>query len=134
MSYPLPKTASTPHEWNNIIITNRITISPIVRDHRTQVLYSATTRQTGLPHVTNFQLEIHNFHLKSVCYHEFQTLPHPATFLTAYVRSKENLSVPVVTQKYLLYISCSFISLISIRNKKMKSWFHPAPLPPLPHP
>ena len=47
---------------------------------------------------------MYNFHLKTVCDHEFHTIPNPATFLSACIRSKENLSIPAVKQKYLEHI------------------------------
>ena len=43
----------------------------------------------------------YNFQFKSVCDYEFQTLPHPTTFSTAGITSKENLSIPAARQGYL---------------------------------
>ena len=68
-----------------------------------------------------------SFKMKSLTTHTNKKIPHK--FLTACIRSKENLSVPAITQKYLLYtLSPSFRWLSS----ETKRWNLGLPLCPPP--
>ena len=109
-----------------MLVTNFLSLNPSLYESSHHEQDPLITKSK----IFHFLLQVYiakpyNFHLKSVCNYEFQTLPHPATFSTACHRSKKSLSIPAATQEYL-NTPCSFISLINIRNKKMKSWTHPA--------
>ena len=73
-----------------------------------------------------------NLRLQIPRYRDLSTLTHPifkahSLFFNTLVEGLRRIFPSLGSRKKILNSPCLLISLINIRNKKMKSWTHPVP-------